>query len=118
MNSTMGWEASRLFSYIVYTTSGSSCCSTKCLSFMDDDYKTKCHELFTKKTRHEQRQFILDLMVASCSSNLEDKFKVLMHAITKLTKHNNLIKPLSEMYILFISFDIYVPVNVARKMGL
>ena len=51
---------------------------------MPEEEKKTCYDLFKAKSNHQQRQFILDLMIASQSSTDNEKLKVrkLMYILT------------------------------------
>ena len=48
-----------------------TCCSRNCLWSFSEDEKDQCAEMFVKKSVHQQRQFLLDLIVASQPDNHE-----------------------------------------------
>ena len=62
--------------HISLSETSSPCCEKNCLTQFSSSDKRQCYELFQKKSMHEQRQFLLDLMVASQSAHQQKKMQV------------------------------------------
>ena len=60
----------------LYTEDKCSCCVRNCLAKFNSDEKKECYDLFKRKSVHEQRQFLLDLLVASQSIGQRGKLQV------------------------------------------